>query len=445
MSRLFVRIWLTFWTVLAATFLAALAIDYGLAVQRARDIDRLSPQALAAAGAQALRSGELEGHRWIFKEHNRLPELQIMIVAPDGRELTGRSAAEVANALTPRSGGSPFPAAVEKTVNGRSYRFVFRRARSLAFDLWDVLLQPWVLGVLILVISGAGSALLARSFTGPIRRLQARVRTVAAGALESRMGAALTGRRDELGVLACDIDQMADRLQALILARDAMLRDVSHELRAPLSRLRAIADLDRRGGNESLTLARIDREIDRLDSLIGQILRFSRLQSEAEVRRETVDLSALVEEVAADAQLEGEGGGKQVVVRINDAAMIMADANAIRSAIENVLRNAVRFSPAGGAIEVTLSAGGGQARLQVLDRGPGVRPDELAQIFEPFHGEGSGAGLGLAICRRIIDLHGGQIVAENRPGGGLEVRIILPSGPSPAQEQGTADRISRTG
>jgi two-component system, OmpR family, sensor kinase len=427
MSRLFVRIWLTFWAVLAATFVAALAIDYGLALQRARDIDRLSPQALAMSGAEAFRTGEFNGRRWILAEHSRLPELQIMVVAPDGREITGRSPAEVAGALSSRSGASPFPAAVVERVNGQPYRFVFRRSRSLVFDLWDVLLQPWVLAGLVLVISGAGSAFLARSFTGPIRHLQARVRMIASGSLDSRMGVALTGRGDELGVLAGDIDQMADRLQALIAARDALLRDVSHELRAPLARLRAAAELDLQRGGREAAFAIIDREIDRLDALIGQILRFSRLEAEPGLALEPVDLVALIEGLAEDARLEGGGADKRVTVRGGDPALLMADPRLMRSAVENVLRNAVRFSPKGGDIEIGIAVHSRHVRLQVLDGGPGVSPQDLPHIFEPFRGEGSGAGLGLAIARRIIGLHGGSISAENRPAAaGLVVTIILP-------------------
>jgi len=433
-SRLFVRVWLGFWAVLAVTFVTALAIDYGLAVQRARDIDTLSPRALAASGAVAFRSGELDGHRWIFQERNRLPELEIMVVSPDGRELTGRSPAEVARALSGRSRPSPFPAEVDETVNGRTYRFVFRRAHSLVFDLWDVVLQPWVLGGLILVISGAGSAVLARSFTGPIRRLQEGVRKIAAGALESRMGAALTGRGDELGALACDIDQMADRLQALIAARDALLRDVSHELRAPLARLRAVSDLALRRGVAEAAFARIDREIDRLDALIGQILKFSRLEAEAGLVLEPIDLTDLVEDLAEDARLEAGPSGKQVIVRSGGPSSLMADPRLIRSAVENVLRNAVRFSPPGGLIDVGVTVHAAEARLDVLDRGPGVPPKDLPHIFEPFHGEGSGAGLGLAISRKVIALHGGSIAAENRPGGGLAVSIVLPR-PATASEE----------
>jgi len=442
-SPLFLRIWLTFWAVLALTFLLALGVDYGLAVRRANDIDRLSPRALAASGAEALAtSGETGARRWLLMQEGRLPELQVLIVAPDGRELTGRSPADVAQALSRRRAGAPFPAEVDVPVGGQPYRFVFRRSRPLAFDLWDVLLQPWVLGGLILTISGIGSAWLAGSMARPIQRLQGRVRAIADGDLAGRADPRVAGRRDELGDLARDVDHMAARLGDLIAAREAMLRDVSHELRAPLARLRAVADLARRRNPErDATLDRIDKEVDRLDDMIGQILRFSRLQAEVGVVLEPVDLAELVADAVEDAALEAAAAGRTVAYRPPAAAIVEADAALVRSAVDNVLRNAVRFSPPGGTVQVTLGAGDGTAALEVRDDGPGVPAEALPHIFEPFHGEGSGAGLGLAITRRVAALHGGTVSAHNREGGGFTVTLTLPL-PAAPRDEGAPPRLA---
>ncbi|HEV2531914.1 HAMP domain-containing sensor histidine kinase [Phenylobacterium sp.] len=429
MSPLFARIWLSFWAVLAITFLLALGVDYGLAVRRAGDIDRLSPQALAASGAAAIaRGGEMGGRHWILMQHNRLPELGIFIVTPDGRELTGRTLAEVTAALARSASASPFPTEVDAPVAGRPYRFVFQRTRSLAFDLWDILLQPWVLGALILSISGLGSAWLAGSVTGPIRRLQIRVRAIADGDLAGHADPRLARRGDEIGALARDVDHMSLRLGELIAAREAMLRDVSHELRAPLARLRAVADLARRRNPErDATLDRIDKEVDRLDAMIGQILRFSRLQAEVALSAEPVDLTGLVAEAVEDARLEAAARGRRVAFEAGGPLIVSADPTLARSAVDNILRNAVRFSPAGGLVQVALRIEGGAVVLEVLDDGPGVLAADLPHIFEAFHGEGSGAGLGLAITRRVATLHGGIVAARNRDGGGLAVTLTLPS------------------
>lgn len=431
MSRLFVRIWLTFWVVLGATFVAALAFSYAVAVGRAQDIDRLSPRAMGQAGAQALATGGEEGLRlWLLGEHNRYPELKAYVVDPTGRELSGRRPEEVAAALRTSLPGARFPAEADEAVAGRTYRFVFQRTRSLAFDLWDVLLQPWALLVLVVAISGAASALLSRHLTRPIQRLQAGARAMAAGDLQDPIGSDLTARRDELGILARDFDHMAGRLRELIAARDALLRDVSHELRAPLARLRAASELVRlkAGGPDGPLFARIEDEVERLDELIGQILRFSRLQAPLPLTISQVDLVALMEGAVEDARLEASVAGKQVLFEMAGPAVAAADPRLLRSAVENILRNAVRFTPTGGAVVATLEARAGAARIQVADGGPGVPSEELAHIFEPFHGEGTGAGLGLAITERVARLHGGSVSAANRAGGGLAVTLSLPTG-----------------
>jgi len=431
-SRLFLRIWLSFWSVLAVTFAAALAVDYALAVKRSQDMERLSPAALAASGAQALARGEAAGRLWLLREHNARPELGVLVIAPDGRELTGRAPAEAARALAEPHQGSPFPAEVDKTVGGRTWRFIFHRVHRLDFDAWDVLLQPWVLAGLVLSVSGLGSAWLARSLTGPIRRLQGRVRAIAEGDFADAAEPALAARRDELGALARDVDHMAARLQALIAAREAMLRDVSHELRAPLARLRASLDLAQRRGRADPAFARMDREIDRLEAMIAQILRFSRLQAAAQVAPQPLDLAELVAAAVDDARLEAAATGKTVALSSAGGLLIEADTDLARSALENVLRNALRFSRSGAGVDVRLDARGGFACVTVADRGPGVAEDRLAAIFEPFHGEGSGAGLGLAITRRVMALHGGWATAGNREGGGLAVTLGFPLARAPA-------------
>ena len=428
MSRLFIRIWLSFWSVLAVTFAVALTIDYALALQRARNIDRLSPAALAASGAQAAGQGEAAARAWLLRQHMRWPELGGLVVTPEGRELSGLAPGDVARALAEPKGG-PFPQAVDERVAGRTWRFVFHRIHRLDFDAWDVLLQPWVLAVLVLAVSGLGSAWLAGSLTRPLRRLQGHVRDIAAGRLETPVPLRLAARGDELGVLARDIGHMAERLRALLAAREAMLRDVSHELRAPLARLRASVDLARRRGAADASLGRMDKDIDRLDAMIGQILRFSRLEAQTGLAPAEVDLAELIAMAVEDARLEAAGADKHVTFQGAPPCPILADAELALSALENVLRNALRFSPPGGTVEVAVGVSGEAFEVVVRDRGPGVAEARLAEIFEPFHGEGSGAGLGLAITRRVMGLHGGRVAAANRAGGGLSVTLGFPRRP----------------
>src|SRR5260221_8228858 len=223
---------------------------------------------------------------------------------------------------------------------------------------------------------------------------------------------------------------MAQNLRDHIRSKEELLRDVSHELRSPLARLRIAAGLAKRGGNasEPQALDQIDKEVEKLDALIGQILRFSRVESRAPLAAQNVDMQELVEEIAADAQLEARAGTKSVHLRTQARMTIKGDRELLRSAIENIVRNAIRHAPRGSAIELAALTEPSAAVIEVTDAGPGVDDDALTRIFEPFYRncDADGAGLGLAIARKIVELHHGTIIAQNRSQGGLCVRVRLP-------------------
>ncbi len=302
------------------------------------------------------------------------------------------------------------------------------------------LVQPRTLAVrllTVLIIATVLCYLLARYLTAPVRRLRAATAEIAAGNLGVRVGPAVGRRRDEIADLARDFDRMAERLQEILESRERLLRDVSHELRSPLSRLNVSLELARResaaGGGEALD--RMQREANRLNELIGEVLTLTRLGVPEKARTEAdVDIADLVREVADDARFEA--GVRHVSVRVVAAgeAVVRGVRTQLRSAIENVIRNAVRFSPDGGAVDVEVgrSPEAGCTSITVRDQGPGVPDAQLAQLFDPFFradaarepGVG-GSGLGLAIARRAIELHGGTIEARNRSDGGLEVDISL--------------------
>lgn len=254
---------------------------------------------------------------------------------------------------------------------------------------------------------------------------------IASGAIETPMAESISRRRDEVGGLARDIDQMTTHLRALIESKEHLLRDISHELRSPLARLRVATRLLRqaRPTEGGLALERIDREVERLDGLIGQILDYSRVQANPPLVLEELDLLALVEDTVEDARLEAEPDGKSIKVIDAVSARVRGDRSMILSAIENVLRNAVRFGPTGAPVEVSVAVVGGVARVRVGDAGPGMAPADLARICEPFFRAepSSGVGLGLSIADRITALHGGRLVARNRPTGGLEVDLFFPT------------------
>jgi len=322
--------------------------------------------------------------------------------------------------------------------------------------LWHLVSVP---GLLIAVlISGLICLGLARHLSAPVRRLRAATQAFAAGDLAVRVSD-LHGKmpRDEVGGLYRDFDSMAERLQALVESQQRLLRDVSHELRSPLARLQAALGLARQrtDGRAAEELDRIERETERLNELIGQVLSLTKLAAvQGNGRYEPVDLPSLIRAIAKDADFEAAPRRRRIAVGECAAGTVRGDPELLHSAIENVVRNAVRYTDDDTAVEISLqhAAVPGQAVVKVRDHGPGIPPDVIPKIFDPFFRANEardrasgGYGLGLAIANRAIELHGGSIAAGNHPGGGLEVIIRLPlsqdqAGPSPQGDLSGAAR-----
>jgi two-component system sensor histidine kinase CpxA len=245
-----------------------------------------------------------------------------------------------------------------------------------------------------------------------------------------------------LGDLGRTFDRMADRIQTLVDAEHRLLLDISHELRSPLARLRVAVELARSGENREQHLDRIDREAERLNSLVGGLLQVTRAEGEPDsLRREPVRLDRLLEELVTESALEARAHGSEVRLMGAQSVTIQGDAELLRRAIENVIRNAIRHAPEGTAVEASLEplpsrdrqgAGAGRATLRIRDYGPGVPEQELPRIFDAFYRvetdrdrASGGAGLGLSIARRAVELHKGTIRARNAQPG-LLVEIDLP-------------------
>lgn len=281
------------------------------------------------------------------------------------------------------------------------------------------------------------SWILAVRLTHPLKALGKTMRKFAAGALDAREGKAAR-RKDDIGVLARDFNAMAARIEELLKGQRRLLADVSHELRSPLTRLGVALELARRHIPEEAAreYERMENELERMNALIGSLLQLSRLDAlDRPENRQTMDLSALVGEIAEDGEFEGAPHGRGVSADILPGVSYTGDPALLRSAVENLVRNALRYSPEGGTVDVSLSRQGGAARILVEDRGPGVPEEELEHIFTPFHRveqarertlPDEGCGLGLAIAGRAAALHGGTVTARNRPEGGLAVEILLP-------------------
>jgi len=297
-------------------------------------------------------------------------------------------------------------------------------------------------GLIILIItSGMVCYFLSWYLTKPIVRLRSATRQLAAGNLTARAGAPASGRRDEVAGLMRDFDAMAERMEALVKAQSRLLNDISHELRSPLARLNVALGLARqRSDAESADmLDRIELEASRLNELIGRILTLARLEDGEQLVPQTpVPLDELVANVAEDAEFEAQARHCHVrtVIPKGDWS-VRGNASLLHSAAENVIRNAIRYTPEGTSVEIELTSEpcsrGPEAVLKVSDSGPGVPEASLEKLFEPFYriddARGrltGGVGLGLAITERAVRFHGGRVSAHNRPEGGLRVEIRLP-------------------
>ncbi len=296
----------------------------------------------------------------------------------------------------------------------------------------EPLLLPMLAGSVVSLVFAFG---LARHFSRPIRRLRTAFEQVAEGRLGTRIGAAAGPGLDELAELGRGFDRMAARLQGMIETQDRLLHDVSHELRSPLARLQVTADLMRQQPQrQQELLQRIERDTGRMDALIGELLTLARLDASDAAQDEDIELGALVRSVIDDAAIEAQAKGCPLLLEADATAAAAATrgrARLLQRAVENVVRNAIAYSPAGQPVTLSANCEQGQWTLTIRDQGPGVAEADLLRIFEPFFRSGArrgheGWGLGLAIAARVLQAQGGHIAAANRVQGGLEVSLSLP-------------------
>ena len=363
---------------------------------------------------------------------------QLILKMAVNREGLERTAKQNLSLVVPREG---IAMRLVEGPSGRKYNLTFQQSPTLIMPVSEAVGTHPYLRLLAIGLLGAGLCfLLARNLTKPIRRLRTAASGIASGQLKTRVDPRVGRRYDEIGSLGRDFDRMAEQIEALITAQRDLLGDVSHELRSPLSRLTVALGLLRQASPEEAPeyLSRIGLEADRLDKLIGQLLTLTRIESGVESnQREEFDLTNLVQEVAADGDFEARAHNRAVKVVHSDACTMSGVPELLRSAIENVVRNAIRHTPEQSSVEVTIerrnAAKASRAVLRVRDFGPGVPPRMLSDIFVPFrrgqHDPGSeaqGAGLGLAIAERVVRMHSGTIHAENATNGGLIVEMDLP-------------------
>ncbi|GGL35783.1 HAMP domain-containing sensor histidine kinase [Caulobacter rhizosphaerae] len=317
-----------------------------------------------------------------------------------------------------------------RAPNGETFRIFYRMPAPVRgrqpYELYAV-------GVVAGLVFATGLALY---LSYPIRWLRAAFESFAQGDLTVRLRPRIGRRRDEVADLARDFDTMAERVARLITARDRLIDDISHELRSPLARLQLAAALARQNPDPaSGALDRIDQEVRRLDAMVGELLSLSRMESGAPDPDRYFDLTEMIRDLVSDATFEAARKSVDVQLRITPAVAadqaepsVRGEAELVRRALENLLRNAVRHAPTPSIVDVSLTYEPGWASIEVADRGPGAPTADLDSLFEPFKsGPGGGFGLGLSIARRTILAHGGSIALGNRPGGGFLVRTFLPT------------------
>lgn len=358
------------------------------------------------------------------------------VIGEDGRELLGRetNAETLAAARQQATEAAESPVRRVEAPDGATFLVFYPEGRGPVDRRWVRLLLDWP-SLLVVILAGGSlgfSLLLAGTLSRPIQMLKGAFDQMAQGRLDVRLGDKIGRRQDELGELARHFDAMASRLAQLLGTQKQLLHDISHELRSPLARLGVAVDLARqRPDRTAEALDRIEHEAQRLDRMIGEVLTLARLESgTAPPLEDYFDLIELLRVVVEDAAFEAEANGQEITFESGgeEEVLLRGNAELLHRAFENVVRNAIQHSEGSQRVEVSLWRREEGVEVEIADRGPGVEPEQLEAFFVPFaHGPGSkGFGLGLAIVRRAVEVHGGRIAVGPREGGGLAVKILLP-------------------
>jgi signal transduction histidine kinase len=446
---LFLKIFLWFWITVIATGIALVTTWIILQPKNAQSqIQTTLAGAAWASGTTAVGQFEQRGPSAAsayLQEFSHKSHLKTCLFDTSGQVISGTDCGvfEEVVAHAPASGD---PALVSRhgftrvatKLQGRSGReYIYaveaaeRRGPPSGISLLGVALR-WSV---TLLVSGIICYLLTRYLTAPILRLREASQQLAQGDLSTRAAAGMERRRDELGSLVQDFNAMAARIEELVSGQRQLIYDISHELRSPLARLNVALDLARERKGNDPAFDHMDQDLERLNEMIGRLLTVAKLDSSAiPVAMSQVDLTELISQIARSADLELRKSDAAVQLTLPEQLFVHGNAELLHSAIENVVRNAIRYTGIGNPVEVNVTAQTSSALIVVRDHGPGVPEAELANIFQPFYRiaddrnrESGGAGLGLAIAGRVVRIHGGTICARNAQPHGLEVEILLPA------------------
>ncbi|MEN5089694.1 HAMP domain-containing sensor histidine kinase [Pseudomonas protegens] len=440
MRSLFWRILASFW--LAITLVAGLSILLGHMLNQDAWILSRHPglNSLAEEWTQTYETQGEDAAQDILQQRKRQYHIDVQVLNESGDPVVRGTFPRRAAAFEARQNNDDrhlpwrrLTAEYTSPKTSDTYLFIYRIPHP-ELDAWhrDSLTWPLSALAIALVVLTLFSLLVTLSITRPLSRLRGAVHDLGQATYQQNSLARLANRRDEFGVLARDFNRMGSRLQSLIGSQRQLLRDVSHELRSPLARLRiALALAERAAPQERERLwPRLTRECDRLEALISEILVLARVDAD-NASAEEVDLNALLLALQKDVQLACPE--QQVQIDAQPQLSLRGWPTMLERAMDNLLRNAQRFNPAGQPIEVTALRHGEKLQISVRDHGPGVEAEHLRQLGEPFFrapGQSApGHGLGLAIARRAAERHGGSLLLDNHPQGGFIATLELPQVP----------------
>ena len=448
MRSLLIRIFVSFWSIIVITIIAAAALGYSYAERARAAIQNFEVSDAMLEASAALREDGREGLTEWLRSLPGVTGSLVFVLDDRGQDLLERRLPPPIEIAMKRFGGPRFRRPPRRDFGNLRPARPFTQLIGPDDHVYTFFVLPpqgtlgrWLaerggvgIAILALFISAGISYLLARAISQPVRRLRESAVAIADGNLDTRVTDRVGKRRDEIGLLAQDFDQMANELQRAWLRQTELTRNVSHELRSPLARLRVALELARRKTGDLPEFDKIDAETGRLDELIGQILEFSRLDADSHEARSLIDLDKLLRSIAEDVRYEYTTMGSEASIGLqsDSSCEVNGYPNALRSGVENVLRNAMQHSRNDGKVQVRLHTEESQAVIAIVDQGGGVAEHELDRIFEPFYRSTqgrdesrTGSGLGLAIAARAKAMNGGSVTARNNANG-LSVEIRLP-------------------
>ena len=455
MRGLFTKIFLGFWIAQSLTFVISTMLILQHRFVRPNEIIEVLNTTLPSAVGSAVNAYEAGGCSGLQQYGASIQQTIYLADTPNhflcGAALSSATAAALAAAdtkagvYTNLDGDDYLWSTAMQSAGGQRYLFLLSRPRAVhAFHLGDLLHFAFPQLPVGIVVFGLTTFIMVLLLVRPIGKLRVAARKLANGELATRVpepdGEERLFGGDEIQGLVHDFNYMAERLEQLVGAQKLLVRDVSHELRSPLARLSVGLELAREEAPPAMKghLQRIEREAGRLNLLIGQLLRLSSMEStDVSTHTDRFPLNALVQDLLPDAEFEAEQRSCKIRILSQCDCMVQGNPELIYRAIENIVRNAIRYTRQESVVELKMSCeergGGRMVTLDVSDCGPGIPENELENVFRPFYRvddarqlDTGGFGVGLAIADRAVRLHHGEVRARNRPEGGLIVSLKLP-------------------